>query len=187
MAGNRTLSELSSFVDREYGGITPDRGTPYPCTQEQIDSYTLEPYCCWGNNNLMSEHDATTMLEDFLDSRRALTDRVRSALRRIADAMSIKDSWYPDVVIKAMHDVDTAFFMGYLKGNVSIQWTSQIRLTELENGATHTYGSTLYQRHGCSVIWLNMQAVFHASEFPRRKMWQVLFHELIVSPPCLTL
>ena len=183
MARNRTLHELSKSVRKEYGGVTPERGTAYPCNQQQIDTYTSKPYCYQGNNHVMSERDAIRMLEDFLDPRRPLTPKVRAALHRIADAMYIKDDWYPDIILKAAHDIDTAFFMGRLEGNVRIQWISHIRMVQQlgVNGA-HTLGSTRYRCCGCSSIWLSLRAIFEETPFPRRRMWQVLFHEMIVSP-----
>lgn len=180
MAREGALRELGRFSE-EYRRATAGRGTPYPCTQEQIDIYTVEPLCCRGNNYAMSEEDATRMLVDFLDPRRAPTHKVFSALQRIANAMFTVDDWYLDVVIKAASDIDTAFFMGYLRGNVSINWISRLRLAELGHGARHMLGSTYPGSHGCSSVWLNTQAIFDETEFPRRKMWQVLFHELIVS------
>lgn len=129
----------------------------------------------------MSEEYATRMLEDFLDPCRVPTHKVRSALQRIADAIYTEDDWSLDVVIKVASDIDTAFFMGYLKGNVSINWISRLRLVELGHGARHMLGSTYPGSHGCSSVWLNTQAIFDETEFPRRKMWQVLFHELTVS------
>lgn len=179
MAWKRTFKDLERFVIKEYGGVIRGRGTPYPCSQEQIDAYTLDPYCCQGNDFVMSEYDAITILEDFLDPRRKLPHKVRAALYRIAHAMRIKDDWHPDVVIKAMHDIDTAFFMGRLEGNISIQWAYRLRL----KGALQTLGTTYGQHRGCSTISLSMQGVFHAATFPRTTMWQVVFHELIVSPP----
>lgn len=188
MAGNRTLYELSQFAMKEYGGVTPERGTLYPCTQQQIDAYTLEPYCYQGNDHVMSEHDAIRMLEDFLDPNRPPMPRVRAALHRIADAMCIKDDWYPDIILKAAHDVDTAFFMGFLEGKVRIQWMNQKKMVEqFGDREGHALGTTRYRRHGCSSIWLSMEAIFYETEYPRRRMWQTLFHEMIVSSPWSTL
>ncbi|MCJ1268479.1 hypothetical protein MMC22_008367 [Lobaria immixta] len=180
MTENRTLYELCKFAMKDYGGVTPERGTLYPCTQQQIDAYTVEPYCYQGNDHVMSEHDAIRMLEDFLDPNRPPMPRVRAALQRITDAMCIQDDWYPDVILKAAHDIDTAFFMGWLEGNVRIQWMNQIKMVEqLGDREGHALGITRYRRRGCSSIWLSMEAIFYETEYPRRRMWQTLFHEMI--------
>lgn len=183
MARNRTLGELERFVNNENGGVIAGRGTPYPCNQEQIDTYVIEPYCSRGNDQVMFEHDAIRMLEDFLDPSRPPTNRVRAALHRIGDAMNNTDDWHPDVLIKAAHDIDTAFFMGCLKGNVSIQWVRRI-----PGGSGYVKGITHPKRLGssCSTIHLSLHAIFFDSDFPRMKMWQVLFHEMIVCPPSST-
>lgn len=179
---NRTLEELGKFINEEYGGVIAERGTPYPCNQQQIDLYTLQPYCHQGNHLVMSEHNAISMLEDFLDRSRPPTPSVSAALHRIKDAINIKDDWYPDVVLKAAYDIDTAFFMGRLKGNVRIMWVNRIRMVE-QYGSSMAYmlGHTHYLGHGCSSVWLSMQDILLESEFPRTKMWKVVFHELIVS------
>lgn len=177
MAQSRTLRELGRFVNIENGGVIAERGTPYPCSQEQIDTYVMEPYCSRGNDQMMSEHDAIRMLENFLDPSRPPTNRVRAALHRIYDAMKNTDCWHPDVVIKAAHDIDTAFFMGRLKGNLSIQWLRQI-----PEGSGYVRGITHPRPYACSTICLSLYAIFFGSEFPRMRMWQVLFHEMIVSP-----
>lgn len=186
MARDRTSNEYGKFINKEHERVTPNRGTPYPCTQQQIDAYTLKHFCSRGNDHVLSEGDATSMLEKFLDPFCPPTPKVRTALHRIADAMYIRDDWYSDLILKAVHDIDTAFFMGRLEGNVRVQWISQIRIVqELGDGAAHTLGSTHYLGHGCSSVWLSTRAIFKEADFPRRRMWQVLFHELIVSPQSL--
>lgn len=174
MTRHISLRELGRYVNEEHGGVIAKRGTPYSCTQEQIETYTLEPYCRLGKDHLMLEHDTIKMLEDFLDPSRPPTKAVRAALDRIYDAMYI-NIWFPDVVIKAMSDIDEAFFMGRLKGSVSIQWTDRI--------PSLVQGTTCPHLHGCSSIYLSLERIFHEALLSCRKMWQVLFHELIVSPP----
>ncbi|MCJ1424573.1 hypothetical protein MMC29_002461 [Sticta canariensis] len=180
MASNRTVKELAKYVSQEYGGITPSTGTPYPCTQQQIDTYTMTPYCDQGNGNIMPEYDAICMLQAFLNPNVLPTPEVTAALHRIAYGMSIKDNWYPDIVIKAMHDIDTAFFMGLLRGSVRIQWVDRSRIIE-EYGphcASHL-GITQYIHTGCTSILLNLQPILGDMRSPRQRMWQCLFHELI--------
>lgn len=184
MASNRTVKELAKYVSKEYGGVTPSKGTPYPCTQQQIDTYTMSPYCDHGNGYIMLEYDAIRMLQAFLDPNILPTPQVTAALHRIANGMKIKDNWYPDIVIKALHDIDTAFFMGLLRGSVRIQWLDRTGFVEHygPHCASHL-GITQYIYTGCSSILLNMQTIFEDMECPHQRMWQCLFHELIVSSP----
>lgn len=172
-----TLRELGRNVTRENGGVIAERGTFYPCTQEQIDDYTLETYCRRGTDHIMSEFDAIRMLEDFLDPRRPPTTRVRAALHRLYDAMTL-DHAGPDIVIKAVHDIDTAFFMGRLKGNVSIRWVNRLmEATPISDALTYPLD------YGCSAIYLSLEAIFRGEQVPQRDVWQTVFHELIVSSP----
>ena len=182
MASNRTVKELAKYVSKEYGGITPSTGTPYPCTQQQIDTYTMTPHCDHGNRYMMPEYDAICMLQAFLNPNVLPTPEVTAALHRIAYGMNIKDNWYPDIVIKAMHDIDTANFMGLLRGSVRIQWVDRSRIiAEYGPHCAAHLGITQYIHPGCSSILLNMQTIFEDMRFPRQRMWQCLFHELIVS------
>ena len=121
------------------------------------------------------------MLEAFLDPNITPTPDVSAALHRIADGMNIKDNWFPDIVIKALHDIDTAFFMGLLRGGVKIQWVDQSNIIKKYGlkCADHL-GITQFNYSGCCTIYLNMQPIF-ADKCPRLRMWNCLFHELIVS------
>lgn len=183
MARNRTARELARYVSEEYGGVTTRRGTPYSCNQQQIDDYTLMPYCYEGDYNMMSEREAIGMLQAFLDPNIRPSPTVRAALHRIADGMHVRQ-WYPDVVIKAAHDIDTAFFMGRLWGNVRITWVSRAEMVQARGrDRASVLGITLYLNDRNSRICLNLESILEDDEFPHKCMWQTIFHEMIVSSP----
>lgn len=93
-------------------------------------------------------------------------------------------------MIKALADLDTAFFDGRLKGSVVAVWATEREIVEKGvKGAKHRSGFTgLCQplapaenegRPRCK-IWLNSDSIFDVPD-PRLQMWQTMFHELVVS------
>ncbi len=109
------------------GGLQVDRGTPYPCTQEDLDSYRRFPRgkYHWGP---MRANDAVCRLIEFLLPTTKPSKEVLSAFERLRAGANMRHK-APDIVIKAFRDLDTAFFGGNLSGNclvfVSMSFNSE--------------------------------------------------------------
>ena len=113
---NQALYDLTR--DLCSGGLLVDCGTPYPCTQADLDSYR---HFFTGNYYFrpMSTGTAVDLLIDFLDPYREPSPEVRGALRRLEAGINMKYK-APDIVIRAFRDLDTVFFGGNLSGKVLV-------------------------------------------------------------------
>lgn len=128
------------------------------------------------------------MLVDNLTPVRPLSKREQSALSRIETAWRDPE-WDASLVIKAMADLDSAFFDGWLKGNVVIVWAGEEDIVKkgCKGGKGPETGNFLglcqplleggEQR--CKV-WLNADTIFDRPD-PRVHMWRTVLHELVVS------
>ncbi|MCJ1467102.1 hypothetical protein MMC07_005724 [Pseudocyphellaria aurata] len=188
MASRRTAADLGRYVLKENGGVQANRGSAYLCSQFQIDAYTLKPYCYLGMvDHPMTERESHQLLGSFLNPNRTPASDEIFALRRLRDAVLLeRDDWHPDIVIKALPDIDTAFFNGMLRGNIKVQWVDDALLDANmrgPRGPAIVMANTRYlhprQPHGCTSIWLSLQGVLEPARNPRQRMWQALFHELI--------
>ena len=105
------------------GGLLVDRGTPYPCTQEDLDSYRRLPP---GGNlfRAMHQREALGRLLDYLDPHRRPSPKEQSAMKRLLRGINMKRK-APDIVIRAFRDLDIVFFGENLSGNC-IVWVSGI-------------------------------------------------------------
>ena len=106
-------------MTREFcsGGLLVDRGTPYPCTQEDLDSYRRFSRGHRQHFKPVSSKTAVRQLLGFLNSEPS--SEVRSALRRLKKGIDMRNK-APDIVIKAFRDLDIVFFNGALSGNVVV-------------------------------------------------------------------
>ena len=93
-------------------------------------------------------------------------------------------------MIKALADLDIAFFDGRLKGSVVAIWATEREIVDkVLSGVEHRSGfKGLCQplapeenegQQRCK-IWLNSDSIFDVPD-PRLQMWQTMFHELVVS------
>lgn len=97
------------------GGLQVDRGTPYPCTQEDLDSYRRFPRGKYQWDPIRP-NKAVSLLLEFLLPIREPSIKVQGALQRLRTGINMTHK-APDIVIKAFRDLDTAFFGGNLSGN----------------------------------------------------------------------
>lgn len=97
------------------GGLLVDRGTRYPCTQEDLDSYRRLPSGYYDFTPIPAD-EAVDRLLDFLHPSKEPSRKVHSALQRLYVGINMRHK-APDIVIRAFRDLDTAFFGGNLSGN----------------------------------------------------------------------
>ncbi|KAF6235735.1 hypothetical protein HO173_005930 [Letharia columbiana] len=135
----------------------------------------------------LTKAQATQLLVDFLTPLEHLHTAQKKALNRL-DAAARHPKWDPSLVIKALADLDIAFFDGRLKGNVIVMWATEREILErVCDGQNPEKGFTgLCQplqpdenegEQRCKV-WLNSDKIFNAPD-PRLQMWETMFHELV--------
>ena len=143
-----------------------DRGTPYPCSQMDLDRcFSLTATNPYQYVELM---EATYQLVRFNRVTKPLSPDEVAALSRLTRAVNIVE-WGPDLAIKAFKDLDTLFFMGRLSGNCQVRWSDH---------KMHDYGTTESLAHGQAKIWLNARLVLMGSPEegftdPFVEMWRV--------------
>ena len=158
--------------------IRADSGTPYPCSQRDLDGYVR----FHGSNRnavYVSATTATNNLTRLLDIHQEPDASASAALGRIAEGLR-NSRWGPDIVFKAFKDLDLAFFGGILIGNVLLKWKSYEGLRVLLPGSTD-WGWTPKTGHGQCAINLNASVIFKYARDPFREMWRTMLHEMCVS------
>ena len=137
----------------------------------------------------LSKAEATQVLADFLTPLQPLPTSQKGALNRL-DAAARHPHWDSSLVIKALADLDIAFFDGRLKDSVVAVWATEREIVEkVLSGVKYRSGfKGLCQplapeenegQQRCK-IWLNSDSIFNVPD-PRLQMWQTMFHELVVS------
>ncbi|KAL9612758.1 MAG: hypothetical protein Q9167_002643 [Letrouitia subvulpina] len=165
--------------------ISTHTGYPYPCRQEDLDSYSrkkkstlfgefLRDIVLWWPESI----DAVIRdIEAYLDPDRPPSAEERSAMDRLYKALCLKGGeWTPDVPIKAFRDLDTVFFQGRLSGNVKVGWVRSTQIT-----TPNSIGTTIYRFNGQSEIALDADYHIFEAQYPWKSMWQTLIHEMVVS------
>lgn len=163
--------------------VRVNRGTPYPCTEDDLDTCREQGSMCVSNNPpYVTTFQATAQLCDWLNLEREPTARSMSALMRLNHYMW-KLSWGPDIVIKAFRDLDIAFFDSILMGRVTVEWLCRTDWARLP-GTEDSFGKTRWRNHRQCRIMLNADAILlnmSISPEPFTRMWQVIAHEMCVS------
>ena len=111
------LYELTK--DLCWGGLQVNRGTPYPCFQEDLDSYRNLPPRPY-RSRYMDPNEAVERLLDYLNPHRPPPGPIQRAIQRLRGAINMEHK-APDVAIKAFRDLDTVFFRGILSNNCTIR------------------------------------------------------------------
>lgn len=157
--------------------ITANTGTPYPCTQEQIREY--EHFDRRDILIFISLERTTSQLTEFLDLHPPLYRYQPEALRRIWLARW-DSKWGPDLLVKMLPDIDTAFFNNRLRENLVVHWSDSDTMgMRRDTDETETLGMTSTEGGGNCTVQLNRDVIFaHAN--PCKQMWQSLYHELVL-------
>ncbi|KAI4212133.1 MAG: hypothetical protein LQ351_005163 [Letrouitia transgressa] len=188
-SSNPEAGDISEDKKRLYGlalaPVSTHTGYPYPCRQEDLDSYSLKKKKLTRFGDFLKDvafywpsntDDAVREIEAFLDPERPPSAEEQSAVDRLCQVLCLENGeWTPDVPIKAFRDLDTVFFQRRLCGNVKVGWVSG---EEMPPG---TIGTTAYKFNGHSKIMLDADHYIFESEHPWRKMWRTLLHEMVVS------
>ena len=185
-------SAKSLFKESSYD-VTPDTGTRYPCTQEELnatggmdrrasrDILTTKDksklFARLNEGPFVDARTAAREVYDYNDMSRIPSAAEDEAIHRLQTGLvkAAKEGWGPDLTIKAFCDLDKAFFCGRLKGHSYLSWTSG-RSSYYQN----TLGITNYLGDGKCRIKLNAHDVFFkpcdTSHF--FFMFAVLLHEM---------
>lgn len=166
--------------------VRENQGTPYPCTQRDLDGY-LKHERDNSKARYITPAEATNQLCDWLNHFKDPDASSLAALRRLRDGVQL-NPWGPDLVIKAFKDLDLAFFRGTLLHNVRVKWMCRTEWTEnlksIIGSSKHFFGITLEDAHAQCCIVLNAQNILlnpHLTPNPFRQMWRTMLHEMCVS------
>lgn len=99
--------------------ISASQGTPYPCSQNDLDESIFGFY-----NPLEARRypeEALVELESFFRPNSRISPEVEAAISHLQAALKIQD-WKPDLIIKAFKDLDIVFFAGKLRGHTTFSW-----------------------------------------------------------------
>lgn len=162
--------------------IRVDEGTAYPCSQTDLDGY-VRFYRSNEHMVYVSPNRATNNLVQWLDIHKNPDSESAAALERLKQGTRIQ-KWGPDLLIKAFKDLDQAFFMGTLTGNVLVHWKNTREISDrwgLGSSRGVTWGSTSKMGHGRAGISINSKPHFTRARDPHREMWRTMLHEMCVS------
>ena len=151
-------------------------GTPYDCTQADIDAFCKPPRNVRSSRFLPAEVSIQT-LTSFL-SQQTPTPDVCDALARLRLAVWDPD-WGPDIIIKALRDIDIDFFNSRLRGNVKVHWcdsSNEIMRKHLPHIPLGLRSPG--ERKGQCTVFLNADMIF-ANRNPCKQMWRTILHELV--------
>ena len=172
--------------------ITPDTGTNYPCTQQELnasgganrrtawDAFKVKNNTKWfaypNNGPFVDARKAACEIFDHNDQKRIPSAAEKEAISRLITGFKNagREYWGPDLAIKAFCDLDKVFFCGRLKGHVCLTWKPD------SSFKSELYASTLNLGAGKCVIQLNADLHF---SFPFvalifNQMFDTLLHEM---------
>ena len=165
--------------------VSWDTGAEYDHPRSNLNDYQIFRSAALSQ---LSKAEETQILAKYLTPLHLLPASQKGALDRLEAAARHPD-WDPSLVIKALADLDIAFFDGRLKGSVVAVWTTERGTVEKgTDGVKHRGGfmglceplapEESEGRQRCKV-WLNSDSIFDVPD-PRLQMWQTMFHELVV-------
>lgn len=161
--------------------ISASQGTPYPCSQNDIDESIFGFYKPLVATRFPGE--ALMELESFFHPNRQISFEVEVAIFHLQAALEIQD-WTPDLIIKAFKDLDTVFFAGKLRGHSTFSWGCASWWDENEGivgGHRGPMGVTRIVGHRKTAIHLNAWGILLNSPNAKLEMWLVTLHEMVVS------
>ncbi|KAL8950997.1 MAG: hypothetical protein Q9222_002995 [Ikaeria aurantiellina] len=134
--------------------VRADTGTPYPCTQKELDCITGDRYWrsfpAWATSGLfykppVSIEHATQRLEDFHRECLPRGSDVGKALERLRSVLEKKEeACGADLMFKIFNDLDCVFFRGKLKGHATLAWKTDDDYNaveeDMEEGELPPYG-----------------------------------------------
>lgn len=163
------------------------QGTPYFCTQQDIDSATH-----YGANSRVqykTPNEASNQLWNWLDLSKDPDELTMAALERLWHCTRLSSgTWGPDLVIKAFKDLDRAFFNCTLLGNVRVMWLTRtewsLTLSRHGESTIDILALTVVSGYAQCDIFLNAQDLLLDEDVtpnPFISVFQTLLHEMCVS------
>jgi hypothetical protein len=161
--------------------VYANNGTPYLCSQEDIDDY--QDFSGHSDVPLLSLAESTWQLTSFLMAEPS--DDIEGALSRLRQARW-NSIWGPGIISKALHDIDIAFFNSCLRGNVIVRWSNTEEIARVGSLRSKSDMSGRYLGLSCpeedlrqATVYLNAETIF-SRPTACEEMWQTVFHELMV-------
>lgn len=178
MAGKLSPGDRTRLLEDSYLPVHSWSGVAYEgCTAVGIFAYTEpSPICEPGISKDDSRKELTKFLRD-----QSPNLAVKQAIARLRRA-SWSPDWGPETIIKAMPDIDSAYFGGFLHHMVQVSGQDEKSFTDLDPGATNLLGLT-YVRESDNIccVYLHREEIFNKGRSPKKLMWETIFHELVVS------
>lgn len=165
--------ERRHLADLAQRPVSVDTGTPYPCSQRDID---LCRHTRHANHDRLHRMEATYQLTRFNRPTKELSQTEELAYRNLKRALKLPD-WGPDLLIKAFKDLDELFFMGRLHKKVLVGWGDNAACHARGVDPQEVYGVTLPARPGTVKIVLSIQTIIFKSPDPYEYMFCTLLHE----------
>ncbi len=173
--------------------ITPETGTDYPCTQEELNvlkgpKWRMTPTgpvsCTQKSESKRVDHpNKGPFLDAMIAAREVFEHNDPTRIPSVAENEAIrrldtvfKDAaqrfWGPDLAIKAFCDLDKVFFCARLTGHVYLSWKRNI--------GRGVWGKTGYLWRGKAVILLGAYNIFFHPEGGSGfvHMFATLLHEM---------
>ena len=165
-----------------------DGGTLYPCTQQEIDFHHWSLFLRPNLGPSVSAIEATEETIWQNDERRVLSPAEKTSIFNLITAIRSGSRGYrygPDIVIKALKDLETVFLGGRLRGNVCVQW-ADVYMYEKQHIANTFWDvcqSPRRRERGQVRIVLNADAIFRKELSnmvlsPLERIFNFLLHEV---------
>ncbi|KAL8840148.1 MAG: hypothetical protein Q9205_005866 [Flavoplaca limonia] len=171
----RIREDFLDLVEQCFDEPHPDEGTDYPCTKGQLrELRSIGPVHYVAR---ISPRKACSELLRFHE--RPASRRENAALSRIGTALRLLD-WGPDLIIKAFHDLDTAFFGGNLAGYTMVRWQSDAEFHQVGVGSSYGVTFTCFNGTEPQKIFLNAEVIFGEGSVGHfKQMWGTMLHEMV--------
>lgn len=154
---HRIREDFHELVELCFYQVRPDTGTDYPCTMRQLRDLRQPPAIRYPQPR--SPYEACYTLVDFLRSGPIPGSKVDAALRRIGIALDLHD-WGPDLIIKAFHDLDTAFYAANLAGMTTVNWSADSEFRAMGHPRSFGFTRGPSKWPGPQEIYLNAHHIF---------------------------
>ncbi|CAF9925740.1 hypothetical protein IMSHALPRED_006774 [Imshaugia aleurites] len=181
----RSYEPLEQLFQQAFQPFSENTGTPYPCSQADINFHHRDIFHKPNKGPFVSSHQATTELMWQNDASRPVPSAEQAAIERLLQLLSQAEygpHLGPDLAIKTFSDIDLIFFGGQLRGNVTVQWRNHHTIGD----AARVFGLCSYRRgveEGQCRILMNASMIF--GEAPRAMpfssnefMFATMLHEM---------
>ena len=149
--------------------VNTSSGSRYPCKQSHIDYYQ---HLRLPSPDRFSSPAAVFSAFGWYSKKKPDTIALE-AFSRLRHAMRSLDV-EPDLMIKAMYDIDSTFFNFALCGKVTVHWSRN------RGKVRDILGYTTSRQGGGAEVCLNVDLIYVLPD-PSDGTWETLFHELVVS------